>query len=146
MRAPNNITRQINRIVLHCTATSQQATVEAIQNYWKNNLGWKNPGYHFIIGVDGTVYMLLHPNKVSNGARGYNSDSLHISYIGGINKNTRKPEDTRTKEQKAAMKRLVKQYLRKLGDIPVIGHNEISNKACPSFDVQQWLKDERIKK
>jgi len=23
----------------------------------------------------------------------------------------------------------------------IIGHNEISNKDCPSFDVQEWLKD-----
>lgn len=146
MKAPSGITRKIRRIVLHCTATSQQATVEAIQNYWKNNLGWKNPGYHFIIDPAGTVFMLLHPDKVSNGARGYNKDSLHISYIGGIDKLTKKPLDNRTPAQKKKMKKLVKQYLKELGDIDVIGHNEISNKACPSFDVQQWLRDENIKK
>ncbi len=51
-------TRNIKYIVIHCTATDPQTKVEAIQNYWRNNLGWKSPGYHYIIQADGTVLQL----------------------------------------------------------------------------------------
>ncbi len=26
-------------------------------------------------------------------------------------------------------------------DVRIIGHNELAAKACPSFDVQEWLKE-----
>lgn len=46
--------RPIKYIVIHCTATPQTPTVAGIQNYWRKQLGWKNPGYHFIVLPDGS--------------------------------------------------------------------------------------------
>ena len=80
---PINFGRPINRIVVHCTATSQSATVDGILNYWKNTLGWKNPGYHYIIGINGERNIISNLRLPTNGVRGYNWDSVHISYIGG---------------------------------------------------------------
>ena len=51
--------RNINYIAIHCTATQPEASIASIQNYWKNNLGWKNPGYHYIIDRFGNVVNLL---------------------------------------------------------------------------------------
>ncbi len=76
--------REIKYIVLHCTATNQKVTVQSIFDYWKNERKWNNPGYHFLIEANGTVHELLPIDKVSNGAAGYNANSIHISYIGGI--------------------------------------------------------------
>jgi hypothetical protein len=40
--------RNIKYIAVHCTATPQTTSIDSIKNYWKTNLGWKMPGYHFI--------------------------------------------------------------------------------------------------
>lgn len=89
---PRDFGRPINRIVIHCTATSKDATVQAILDYWKNKLGWKNPGYHYIIGVHGERHILQHLSKTTNGVKGYNWDSVHISWIGGAERDD-KPTD-----------------------------------------------------
>lgn len=151
---PRDYGRKINRIVIHCTASSQEATVESILNYFKNVKGWKSPGYHYIIASDGEITNTWPINKVSNGVRGYNRDSVHISYIGG------KDNDNRTPLQKLSMKKLVNDLREdnNLGKIPVIGHRDLSPdlngdgviskyewiKRCPSFDVKNWLKEENI--
>ena len=75
--------REIKYIVLHCTATSKDATVENIKKYWKERLGWKNVGYHFIIKPNGKIEKLAGINTITNGVRGFNDRSIHISYIGG---------------------------------------------------------------
>ena len=73
--------RHINRLVIHCTATSEQAATAAIKNYWKNTLGWKNPGYHMIIERDGSITELAKFDKGVNGAKGFNHDSIHICLL-----------------------------------------------------------------
>ena len=79
--------RNIKYIAVHCTATPQTTSIDSIMNFWKTNLGWKMPGYHFIIKPDGEVVKLLSVDKVSNGVRGFNSETINIAYIGGIDKN-----------------------------------------------------------
>src|SRR5687767_2019571 len=94
--------REIKYIVIHCTATQPEAKISDIQAYWKNHLGWNNPGYHFIIKRDGDVIQLQKEDKIANGVQGVNKNSVHISYIGGIDKKG-KPVDNRTKAQEDAM-------------------------------------------
>lgn len=84
---------------MHCTATSQKTSIAAIQRYWKINLGWKMPGYHFIIMPDGLVVPLLPIEQVSNGVAGFNSVLINIAYLGGVDANN-KPLDNRTPAQK----------------------------------------------
>lgn len=127
----SNIDRNIERLILHCTATNQSASVSAIKKYWKNKLGWKNPGYHIIVKPDGSWTYLLDFNKISNGVAGYNSTSINVSYIGGIDSNG-DAIDNRTEEQKKIFDIVVKEFKSKL-KLTVHGHNEFSNKACPSF-------------
>ena len=135
----SNITRNVNRLVFHCTATKQSATVKAIVNYWENNLGWKNPGYHIIVKPDGSWTQLLDFNGVSNGVAGINSTSIHISYIGGIDDNG-KAFDNRTKEQELIFETVYRTFKNKMPDITYHGHYEFSKKSCPSFNVKNWLE------
>lgn len=133
--------RQIKYIVIHCTATSPDAKVESIQRYWKENLHWKSPGYHYIIKADGEVVNLAPESAVTNGVAGYNSNSVHLSYIGGIDSEG-KPKDTRTSEQLESMKALVTQLHTKYPEATIQGHRDFPgvHKACPSFDVRTWIK------
>jgi N-acetylmuramoyl-L-alanine amidase len=76
--------RNIKYIVVHCTATVTTATIEAIKNYWKHQLGWTHNGYHYILLRDGTIENITDVVEIANGVEGYNSSSIHLSYIGGI--------------------------------------------------------------
>ena len=48
--------RNINFIVIHCTATQPNVKKESILNYWKNTLKWKSVGYHRLIDANGIIH------------------------------------------------------------------------------------------
>lgn len=90
--------RKIERIFVHCTASNQNATVNDIKAEFKRK-GWKNPGYHYLVDKEGIITQLLDDSKVSNGVKGYNSTSINVAYIGGID-SSGKGVDNRTEQQK----------------------------------------------
>lgn len=132
--------RLIKYIVIHCTATQPEASVEAIKNYWKS-IGWKRPGYHILVDANGIPNYLAPFDQITNGVKGYNMESIHISYIGGIDRNG-KPKDTRTPQQKATLLKCIKESLEYVGRKLIIqGHRDFGvNKACPSFDAKNEYK------
>jgi N-acetylmuramoyl-L-alanine amidase len=134
--------RTIKYIAVHCTATAQTATVENIQKYWQEHLGWTMPGYHFIIKPNGEIAHLLDIEKVSNGVKGFNSETINISYIGGVDaKNI--PKDTRTDAQKVTLLKLLKELKIKFPKAIIQGHRDFPNvkKACSSFDAKSEYKN-----
>lgn len=145
--------RTIKHIVVHCTATSQNTKVHSIELFWKEKLHWKSPGYHYIIEPNGIVRNLLTEDKISNGVKGHNTHSIHLSYIGGIDSKG-KATDNRTLAQRTAMIELIRNLKRKYPDAEVLGHRDLSPdlnddgiidphewvKECPSFDVKAWLQ------
>jgi len=138
--------RAINHLVLHCTATPQNTTIESILRYWRVSLKWKNPGYHYIIKADGEAVNLLPIEQVSNGVAGHNHDSIHISYIGGIDAKGR-ALDNRTPEQKLTQIRLLRELRKKFPKAEILGHRDFPGvaKECPSFDVKKWIATAQIK-
>ena len=134
--------REIKYIVLHCTATPKNTTVQSIMNHWSNVLGWKSPGYHYIITPNGTEVQLADISKQTNGVKGYNKNSIHISYIGG------QFADDRTPDQKRAMLELVRKFKLIYPKAQILGHCDFPGvtKLCPNFNVKQWLQDEGIHK
>jgi len=140
------IMRNIKYIVLHCTATPQHTTIESIKNYWRTSLGWTNPGYHYMIKADGEIVMTLPIEKIANGVAGYNTPSIHISYIGGVDARNN-PLDNRTEAQKKSQIKLLTDLKRKFPGAEIKGHRDFPKvaKACPSFDVKTWLKEINFK-
>jgi N-acetylmuramoyl-L-alanine amidase len=132
--------REIKYIVVHCTATPPETKVENIKRYWKEQLGWKNPGYHYIIKRSGEIVQLNAEENISNGVAGYNSNSIHISYIGGVDGNG-KPFDNRTDAQLKAMFDKLVALSEKYPKAIILGHCDFPGvkKACPSFNVKSWL-------
>jgi N-acetylmuramoyl-L-alanine amidase len=115
--------------------------VDELEYYFYKEKGWEHPGYHIVVDKDGHRYDLLAPEYIANGARGFNSDSLHISYMGGVDKHMN-PQDTRTQAQKDTLYELVKNFKHTL-QVPTLGHRDLPDveKACPSFEVSKWLKE-----
>jgi N-acetylmuramoyl-L-alanine amidase len=133
--------REIKYIVFHCTATSQQTNIASIKNYWRNVLKWKNNGYHILIDAGGNAHQLTFLNEIANGVAGYNKHSIHVAYIGGVDKQG-KAMDNRTMAQKAMMLQVYKRLKKQYPDAVAKGHRDFPGvkKDCPSFDVKLWLK------
>lgn len=128
------ISRRITHLFVHTTATRQNATVTAIKNYWKNTMGWRNPGYHIILPTEGFT-VIADFNTVCNGVKGFNTHGVHISYIGGIDSNGR-ATDNRTESQARLIEVFIEEMVKRFPGIKVLGHNEVSSKSCPSFKVK----------
>ena len=134
--------RKIDFIVIHCTATSPNASVQSIRNHWKNVMKWKNVGYHILIDAKGIIHELATFDKVTNGVAGHNFNSIHISYIGGVDARN-KPKDTRTDEQKVSLLTAIEKAKKYSPNAKIQGHKDFPNvkKACPSFDAKNEYKD-----
>lgn len=135
--------RTIKYIVVHCTATPQNTSIESIKRYWKEVKGWGNTaGYHYIIKTNGEIVQLTKEIYSSNGVANHNSECISIAYIGGIDKNG-KPIDNRTDAQKDALFYKIVQLTERYKNASVVGHRDFPNvrKACPCFDVKEWLKN-----
>jgi N-acetylmuramoyl-L-alanine amidase len=129
--------RNITHIVVHCTATPQTTTVQSIQRYWRDNLKWRSPGYHFLIEANGTVHNLQPINLPSNGVAGHNANSIHVSYIGGVN--GQRAVDNRTEAQKNALLTILRDLKKQFPRAIIQGHRDFPRvaKACPSFDAKK---------
>lgn len=99
---------------------------------------WKSPGYHWIVEAKGNAVRLHPDSKPSNGVAGFNSNSIHICYIGG-----EKSIDNRTPEQKGKLIYLLKQYKQLYPNAIIQGHRDFPGvkKACPCFDAKKEYKD-----
>lgn len=136
--------RNILYIVLHCSGANPKQTTKSILDYWKNNLKWKNVGYHYLISEDGGIEQLAVESQVTNGVAGFNSNSIHICYKGGVD-SLGKPKDTRTDAQKSSTINLLKDLKKRYPKAEIKGHRDFgANKACPSFEVKDWLKTVKI--
>lgn len=134
--------RQLNRIILHCTATPEgkHFTVDQIRN-WHLERGWKDIGYHYVIYLDGTLKEGRPIEQVGAHTKDHNKDSVGIVYVGGVDAKG-KAKDTMTQEQETTMVNLIKALREEYGELSLHGHNEFANKACPSFNVKtkfNWL-------
>jgi N-acetylmuramoyl-L-alanine amidase len=137
--------RKIKYIVIHCTAGNKNQSIESIKHWWHthpNGPKWKNVGYHYCVMGDGFIVKLQDITHVTNGVAGFNHNSVHIAYTGGI------IEDDRTEAQKAAILDCIYMVISecaKFGYKPKIqGHRDFPGvkKSCPQFDAikeYEWI-------
>lgn len=135
--------RSINLIIIHCSATraDRSFSAEALEACHKAR-GFRTTGYHYYITRDGVIHPCRPEEMVGAHAKHYNAHSLGICYEGGINASG-KPADTRTAAQKRSMAELLKSLRADFPEAEILGHSDLPwvNKACPCFDVKEWLKD-----
>ena len=125
-----------NKIILHCSATreDQDVSISRIRE-WHLHRGWHDIGYHYVIDIHGGIHVGRDIHKYGAHCRGQNHDSIGICYVGGLDSDG-EPHDTMTRNQSASFYELVVRLRAIFGEMPIFGHNEFSDKACPSFDVE----------
>jgi len=129
-------------IVIHCAATkaSMDIGAEEIRNWHVNDNGWRDIGYHKVIRRNGVVENGRDLRDTGAHAAGYNHKSVSVCMVGGMAEDN-SAEANFTAQQWTALKSLVRELKAEYPETNVIGHNEISEKECPSFDVQKWKED-----
>ena len=118
---------------------NQYCDVETITR-WHKARGFNTIGYHFFISREGTICIGRPLSTAGAHCKGHNAHSIGICYEGGLNEKG-EPADTRTLAQRLAMQDLVRQLLTRYPSATVHGHCEFAAKACPCFDVPEWVKN-----
>lgn len=135
--------RNINLIVIHCSATKkwQDVGAEDIRK-WHLDRGWSDIGYHYVIKRNGDIQLGRPFEKMGAHARGYNRNSIGICLVGGLDDDG-KPQDNFSFRQYFSLVSLLSPLIQKYPNVKIIGHGELPGvaKACPCFDVEDWLAE-----
>lgn len=130
--------RNIEYIIIHCSATREGQDISAATiDKWHKARGWKGIGYHYVVGLNGQIEFGRPEAEVGAHAKGYNSNSIGICYIGGVESDGRTPKDTRTPQQKESLLQILRALKVDYPNAIIIGHRDVSSKACPSFEAKQ---------
>jgi len=117
--------------------------------------GWDRLGYSDMICRDGTIVNLtpyndddiVQSHEKTWGAAGVNSISRHVVLEGGRNDDNVSKMDKwynlYTSEQIVSLELYVRRFKELHPGDRVIGHNEVSYKTCPNFDVQAFLNSRK---
>lgn len=149
---------KIDSIIIHCSATRAGHDLRAKDiDRMHRQRGFRQIGYNFIVDLDGLVengrpLSLDGAHCSSKGFSGlsYNKHSIGICYVGGLDENGR-PGDTRTPEQRNALRELVAKLCKEYDITQILGHRDTSpdlndngiveptewTKVCPCFDVRE---------
>ena len=136
-------------IIVHCSATrpewwqgkSLAAKVNEIRRWHVEDNGWRDIGYHFLIDRDGKVAAGRPMSQQGAHTKGHNANSIGVCLFGGFGSNAGDEfEEHFTVEQDTALRNLIQDIQDQFGPrVTVSGHNQYANKACPGFNVPDWL-------
>jgi N-acetylmuramoyl-L-alanine amidase len=129
-------------IAIHCSATGNQNYGAADIDKWHRKQGWACIGYHYVIRRDGTVEEGRDVEVVGAHVSGFNDVSVGICMVGGVDADDpSKAKNNFTEEQFASLKQLLIDLKVQYPKAKIQGHRDFPNvkKACPSFDVKEWL-------
>ena len=128
--------RSITLIVIHCSAvrTNQTSSVAQIDT-WHRQRGFKlGIGYHYVVRRNGEIEQGRPEWMVGAHCKNHNKYSIGVCYEGGLNC-LDLPADTRTPEQKAALRTLLADLHRRYPRAVIVGHHDLNpQKACPCIE------------
>ena len=94
---------------------------------------------------------LNYAKKIIDAAARSNADAIQfeiyepdLTCIPGTGEHKELRQVYFSKEQWLTLKNLLNDLIEQFPGVVIKGHNEVSSKACPSFDVQAWLLKEGI--
>lgn len=148
--------RQIDLIVVHCSATRPSLDVRAIDiDRWHRARGWRGIGYHYVITRGGAVEPGRPEFQVGAHTQGFNSRSVGVCLVGGVAEDGRTVESNYTRAQWISLATLLRDLRSRYLKARICGHRDLSPdldgdgeverhewvKGCPSFDVAAWCTE-----
>lgn len=129
----------ITAIVIHCSDSphGRGDNAETIHR-WHQQRGWSGIGYHYVITESGVVQAGRPHYWTGAHVSGHNRGSLGICLIG---------RDTFTTPQMHSLHSTLRQLHRRYPAARICGHRDLdSAKACPGFNVQDVIDQERFQR
>ena len=131
MLKPENI----NFLIIHCSDTPDTENIGASEIHKMHlGFGWDGIGYHKIINKNGLIENGRPEYWQGAHTFGRNHESIGICLIG---------KNEFTSKQFNSLKIILNKLLLKYPKAKIRGHCETikTNKTCPNFDVQNWVKN-----
>ena len=137
----------IKYIAIHCAATPPHVNVGAVEiTRWHKARGWSDIGYHYVIRRNGVIEKggRMMDERGAH-VKGFNNVSIGICLVGGVDAH-QMAEDNFTDDQFRALKELLRELRLIFPKAIIQGHRDFPDvrKACPSFEVKDWLEKEGI--
>lgn len=128
--------RRIKQIVVHCTATPAGRPHRADEiRKWHKSQGWRDIGYHYVIGLDGLVEAGRSEEEAGAHVAGHNAETIGVCYVGGTDGG--KGCDTRTPAQRKSLEKLLRELKGRYPKAEIVGHHDLNRrKECPCFDAK----------
>ncbi len=144
----------IKYLTIHCAATPAGRAVTHQQISAWDQAKFNQVSYHWVVEIDGFAYRTLPDSERGAHVANHNTGNIGICYVGGMSIDMKRPQDTRTEAQIKGLAGLVRHYRKIAPGIIVRGHRDWYEdldgngrvdhyewkKACPSFDVAEWLR------
>lgn len=132
--------RKITEIIVHCSATppTMDIGVEEIRKWHTEGNGWSDIGYHDVIKRDGTIEPGRPIETPGAHARNHNQNSIGVCLVGGVDKKG-KAVFNFTRHQMASLRVYMHQRKNQFPKAVFKGHNDVSSKDCPCFDVGAYF-------
>jgi LysM repeat protein len=151
--------KNYDHFIVHCTATSP--SMNNVDASWVDRehkkKGWSGCGYHAVICRDGSLQMddTASPTRpvdktgahVGGCGPGWNKRSFGVSLVGGIDEHN-KPENNFTEAQFDSLFNIIEDFkdshpsphsIKVMGHRDLIAQTHTAAKACPCFDVADFI-------
>lgn len=141
-------------LVVHCSATSATMDIGVREiTQWHLQRGFDTVGYHYVIRRNGKLESGRRESAIGAHVKGHNAHSIGICLVGGVDA-ANKPENNFSSAQFTSLEGLLKELQNRYPNARILGHRDLSPdkngdgkitanefiKACPSFDIGQWLE------
>lgn len=150
------MSRSIDLIVVHCSATRPSLDVHAVDiDRWHKARGWSGIGYHYVITRSGGIERGRDEAEAGAHVQGHNARSIGVCLVGGVAEDGRTVEMNYTRAQWLALTTLLRELRSRYPKARICGHRDLSPdrdgdgrverhewvKGCPSFDVATWCTE-----
>ncbi len=132
------LSENIKLIVVHCSDTENERNLGAIDIHEMHlGFGWNGIGYHKIICRSGKIEQGRPEYWIGAHVKGKNEISLGVCLIG---------RDNFTKKQFSSLEIVLKKWKLLYPEAKIVGHSDTgkTDKTCPNFNVENWLKNKNI--